>query len=142
MRAVARRRRRPPGRLRVERRAVASLRLHPLGELRGPGERDVAPERVTPVVVYDQQQLRKLSSITGLSYQELEQKSLNEVELARILADIEGFARTWDALTFRSVARKVNEIHPEVDLFELLRRRNPALCNEVRRELSRRSEDD
>lgn len=74
-----------------------------------------------PVDFYNDDQLRRLAGITGLPYEELIKKSVNEDELARILEDIVGFSREWDARTFAAIARKITEIKPDIDLFEELR---------------------
>ncbi len=74
-----------------------------------------------PVEFYNEAQLQKLSEITGLGYSELTAKKVNEVELQRIRNDIVGFATAWDARTFAAIARKITELMPDVDLFELLK---------------------
>ncbi len=49
-----------------------------------------------PIDVYDQQKLRRLSRMTGLSDAELSIKDVNRSELNRVLKDVEVFARSWD----------------------------------------------
>lgn len=80
-----------------------------------------------PVDVYDEKQLRRLSAVTGLSIAQLTAKTVNPVELARVLKDITSFTREWDARTFNATARKVKEIRPEIDLFSVLREADPRL---------------
>lgn len=77
-----------------------------------------------PVDFYNRDQLIELSQITGLSFAELTTKSVNQIELRRIIDDIVGFAMEWDARTFAAIARKINELMPTTDLFEILRSTN------------------
>lgn len=78
-----------------------------------------------PIDFYSEGQLEQLSEITGLSLDELSARRVNELELKRILDDIIHFAIEWDPRTFNATARKVAEIHPEINLFEILKTQNP-----------------
>lgn len=93
-----------------------------------------------PVEFYSEEQLITLSKICGLPLEALKKKEVNEKELARILKDIEQFAREAEPRTFSSIARKVKEIKPLVDLFASLRYRNAALAAEVEALLTERPE--
>ena len=73
-----------------------------------------------PVDFYSTSQRRELARIIGLSFAELSTRSVCKPELKRILDDIVGFATSWDARVFNAIARKIREIHPEIDLFEHL----------------------
>lgn len=79
-----------------------------------------------PVDFYSETQLCELSRITGLPYEELTAKEVNFVELNRIQQDIGTFAKEWEPRTFAATARKVAELHPDIDLYEDLRRADPA----------------
>ncbi len=92
-----------------------------------------------PVDVYSREQLRELAQIIGLPFAELARKEVCAAELARIRADIAGFARAWDPSTFNATARKVREL-ADVDLFEELRAADPAAFNELTEALLMRPE--
>jgi len=47
----------------------------------------------------------------------LSEKRLNDAELNRIRNDLPRFAREWDARLFASVARRVSELRPDIDLY-------------------------
>lgn len=79
-----------------------------------------------PVDFYSGPQLSELAAITGLSLDALREKTLNEVELRRILADPAMFAREWGTRHFAATARRISELRPDIDLFDLLLRANPA----------------
>jgi hypothetical protein len=85
-----------------------------------------------PVDVYSEQKLRELSKIVGLSLAELKSRKLCEIELQRIVSDIVHFTEKWDPRTFNSTARKVKEIKPDVDLFEILRAASAATHKKLR----------
>jgi hypothetical protein len=91
-----------------------------------------------PVEFYTHNQLIELSRITGLSYAALSTKSVNEVELQRIIENIVEFAMEWDARTFAAIARKVNELMPETDLFNILRMTNASVFEALVTELEDR----
>lgn len=74
-----------------------------------------------PIDFYSEDQLQRLSRIIRLPLAELKRKTLNEVELRRILADLPKFARDWEPRTFFATARKIRELRPEIDLFSTLR---------------------
>lgn len=74
-----------------------------------------------PVDFYSPAQLLELSEITGLPYGELCKKEVNKIELQRIIDDIVNFATTVDPRTFVSIYRRVLELHPDINLFEILR---------------------
>lgn len=91
-----------------------------------------------PVDVYNDEQLRELSRITKLPYAKLKRKDINEPVLREILADITRFADTWTPRMFNSTARRVKEMRPEIDLFEVLRRQSPAAYDRVIEGLKKR----
>lgn len=91
-----------------------------------------------PTDVYSDTQLRRLAGITGLAYDTLIKKEVNQLELGRICSDIASFAAEWHARTFNATARKVRELHPQIDLFKLLEIANPEVHARVRAELARR----
>ena len=95
-----------------------------------------------PVDVYSGEELKRLACIKHLSIKELNKKELNQTELARILGDIESFARQWDPRMFNATARKIRELRADVDLFAVLREKNAALHGEVADFLSQRPEED
>lgn len=95
-----------------------------------------------PVNFYNsEEKLRKLSEITKLPYEDLIVKDVNEVELKRIMADIVGFAKELDPRTFRSIANKVKEMRPEIDLFEFLKKSNIIVYMELTTMLEERPAD-
>lgn len=73
-----------------------------------------------PCDFYSNDQLTELSKFIGLPVSDLNQKSICQEELDRIVADIVTFSETWDPRTFNAIARKVSEIQPETDLFKIL----------------------
>jgi hypothetical protein len=91
-----------------------------------------------PIDFYSREQLVRLSSISGLSLELLVKRELNEKELARIVANIEHFARQWEPRTFFAVNRKIVEIEPERDLFIELRKINPSLERQLKEQLNQR----
>ncbi|HZH92188.1 MAG TPA: hypothetical protein VEX70_16445 [Pyrinomonadaceae bacterium] len=95
-----------------------------------------------PVDFYSDEQLHRLSKITGLPYKELIKKEVNQKHLQDIINDISNFARTWEARTFNSTARKVRELRPDINLFEILQRDDTAAYEKVISELSTRADDD
>jgi hypothetical protein len=62
----------------------------------------------------------------GLPLADLRARRLNESELTRIIVDVSGFAREWGARHFAATARRVRELQPGVDLYELLLAASPA----------------
>jgi len=93
-----------------------------------------------PCDVYNDEQLHRLADITGLSYRALKNKDINGKSLQIIIDDISAFANTWTARTFNSTARKVNELRPGINLFEILRQVDEDTYNRVITELSERPE--
>ncbi|MFT7898955.1 hypothetical protein VBY74_03110 [Tenacibaculum ascidiaceicola] len=91
-----------------------------------------------PVEFYSKEQLLELSEITGLSYEELVKKDVNQEQLDRIVNDIEDFALQWDSRTFAAIARKIIELRPEVDLFKILEEKNIDLYDELKKDLDNR----
>ncbi|MCH4548063.1 hypothetical protein MK632_20200 [Rhizobium changzhiense] len=88
-----------------------------------------------PVDFYSAHQLKELSAITGLSLAELEKRSVCAEQLQRIREDIASFALRADPRAFNSIARKVIEIEPSVDLWaELLA--SDAIVHQLVRELA------
>lgn len=74
-----------------------------------------------PVEFYTPEQLAELSQISGLPLNDLIAKTLNEIELKRILEELKTFARDWEPRTFLATSRKIKELRPEIDLLERLR---------------------
>jgi hypothetical protein len=93
-----------------------------------------------PVDVYSGDELKRLSGITGLSVEDLSKKEINQVELDRILGDIEAFAKQWDPRMFNATARKIRELKQDVDLFEILTKKNADLHSQILDFLSQRPE--
>ena len=91
-----------------------------------------------PVDFYSTEQLKKLSSICGLSLKKLAKKEVNPRELKRVTADIVTFAKSWDPRTFFAVARKVREIMPDCDLFNILRAKDADVASELAERLKER----
>lgn len=91
-----------------------------------------------PIDFYSEDQLKKLSEIIGLSYEDLTIKDVNQKELDRILSDICTFAKSWDARTFSAIARKIVELRPEVDLFEALKAKDEKIYEQLIIELEDR----
>ncbi|MET9830548.1 hypothetical protein ABZ078_14775 [Streptomyces sp. NPDC006385] len=84
-----------------------------------------------PVDYYSDSQLRDLSHICGLPYENLIEKRVNLEQLDKIIGDIAKYAATWEPRTFFSIARKVEEIHPDVKLGELLWQESPELYDDL-----------
>jgi len=78
-----------------------------------------------PVEFYSPEKLRLLALKVGLPLEELRVKSVNQAELARIRSDIIGFATSWIPRLFNSVAIRVRDFHPEIDLFQELQEASP-----------------
>jgi hypothetical protein len=93
-----------------------------------------------PVDVYTDGQLRDLARITGLPYEALTQRSVNEVELKRIIDDIARFASTWDPRTFNATRRKIRELKRDIDLLEILKETNPEMHKHLTARLEERPE--
>lgn len=91
-----------------------------------------------PVDFYSDNELVRLSGITGLGLDQLRSKSLNQFELDRILADLPGFARSWEPRTFAATGRKIRELRPDIDLLALLDMADPSLGASVRAALAER----
>jgi hypothetical protein len=91
-----------------------------------------------PVDFYTTSELEKLSDVCGLSLGELQEKSLNQPQLKRILGDLSTFATQWDVRHFAATAHKIKEIEPRIDLFELLDERDPALYASIKTRLDER----
>jgi hypothetical protein len=84
-----------------------------------------------PVDFYTEIQLTRLAEITGLSLDELKTRGVCEPELERIRSDIAGFADQADPRAFNAIARKVLEVHPEVDLWAELQSANTGIYDKV-----------
>lgn len=94
-----------------------------------------------PIDFYQsEEKLRKLSQITGLAYDKLVQKDVCEEQLQRILANIVYFANNLDARTFRSIANKVIEVRPSVDLYKILKTTNANAYNDLMTRLNERKD--
>jgi hypothetical protein len=91
-----------------------------------------------PVDAYTSMQLKELSKVTGLSLEQLTKKDVNEVELQRMINDIEVYARSWDPKAFAATARKIKEYRPKVDLFALLEAKDKKAYKQLMRALSER----
>lgn len=92
-----------------------------------------------PVDFYkSEEKLKQLAAITGLPYSSLIKKDINETELTRILDNIEEFAIKLDPRTFRSIANKVIEMRPAIDLFKILKVRNKKLYRSLIKNLAER----
>lgn len=93
-----------------------------------------------PVDVYNKEQLRELSTITGLPHDELRQKRINLEELNRILQDITRFAGTWDPRTFNATRRKILELEPNIDILNVLKNASPTMYKHLVDKLVERPE--
>jgi hypothetical protein len=91
-----------------------------------------------PVDFYAEGQLKRLATICGLSVHDLRQKSLNQSQLKRILRDLPIFASQWDPRHFAATAYKIQEIEPDIDLFQLLNEQDPELYAMIRADLDDR----
>jgi len=91
-----------------------------------------------PVDFYSPSQLVQLAMITGLSLEELSVRSVCRPELERILMDIVGFAVSWDARVFNAIARKIRELHPDIDLFERVATADLRVYKQLVKELANR----
>lgn len=91
-----------------------------------------------PIEFYTETQLRDLSKICGLDYAELSKKELNNFELQRILSDLPKFSREWEPRSFAAISRKILEIRPDIDLFKLLKKKDEALYENLRKSLIER----
>lgn len=91
-----------------------------------------------PADFYSPDQLQRLSEITGLSLAELTIRDINEKELERILVDLQRFASEWEARTFAATERKIREIRPEINLYEILKGQNIDVYNQLMKELEDR----
>jgi len=95
-----------------------------------------------PVDVYSGEELKRLSAITGLSFEDLSKKEINQAELDRILGDMSAFAKQWDPRMFNATARKIRELRPDVDLFAILKGKDAATFAEITEFLSQRPEEE
>ncbi|PVB05048.1 HNH endonuclease [Mycobacteroides abscessus] len=91
-----------------------------------------------PIDFYTSEQLVELSRITGLALPTLTKKEINMRELARIRKDITAFAQEWQARTFAATARKIVEYHPDIDLFDDLKKADPDVHDALMEELATR----
>jgi hypothetical protein len=79
-----------------------------------------------PVDFYTPDELKRLSRIIGLSLPGLTTRSINRTELARIRANLVSFVDSWDPRLFKSVADRVTEFHPDIELFAELKKASRA----------------
>lgn len=93
-----------------------------------------------PAEFYSKEELAKLSNITGLPYDDLIKIDVCEEQLNRIIQDISNFADNLDARTFRSIANKVLEVRPNVNLYEILKGENIKSYNDLQKRLKERKE--
>jgi hypothetical protein len=77
-----------------------------------------------PVDFYSSEKLTELSEICGLSIEALRMRSVNEAQLHAIRQDLARFAREWDPRLFAATARRVEEVEPDVWLFEELQQQD------------------
>ncbi|MCZ9330395.1 hypothetical protein, partial [Nocardia farcinica] len=91
-----------------------------------------------PVDFYNESQLRELSQLTGLPYDELTKKDINRKELDRIRNQITVFAEEWQPRTFAATARKILEFLPDVNLFNDLREADELAYKRMIKELQDR----
>ena len=91
-----------------------------------------------PVDFYSSAKLVELAALVGLPLSDLMVRDVCQVELDRIVTDIARFAMTWDPRTFNAVARKIKEVRPNVDLFEVLLAADPGTYNTLKVGLARR----
>lgn len=91
-----------------------------------------------PVDFYTPEELKSLAEIVGLPLAELQKRGVNQKELRRIRKDLVGFASTWSPRLFQSVASRVAELQPEIDLFEELGRVSPDLLRKIEEDLASR----
>jgi hypothetical protein len=91
-----------------------------------------------PVDFYNDEQLRRLSGICGLPYEELVKRNLNEDQLRLILDELPRFAAEWDARTFAATARKIIEIRKDIDLFRILQAMDPVAYEDLMTRLAER----
>lgn len=90
-----------------------------------------------PADFYNAEELRRLAVATGLSVQQLRARKVNLREVKRIRANIAKFASAWDARTLNAIARKISEIHPEIQLWEDLRKAAPEQHKRLLRSLAK-----
>ena len=95
-----------------------------------------------PIDFYTDAQLRELSAVCGLPYDQLCKKRLNPSELKRLRAALPDFAREWDPRTFAATARKIAELRPDIDLLKELETRNAALAADLRAQIAQRPDFD
>ena len=93
-----------------------------------------------PVDFYTNQQLKDLSEVCGLSYNELCKRELNQDKLQEILSDISFFAQQWTPRTFAATARKISEINSEIDLYEKLKSCDVDVFKKLKKALEQRPE--
>ncbi len=91
-----------------------------------------------PIEFYTEDQLKSLSEITGLSYEELTIKDVNQKELDRIISNISTFAKEWDPRTFAAIARKIKELRKNTDLFIILNEADEETYTELVQQLEDR----
>ncbi len=93
-----------------------------------------------PVDFYSNEELRELARLVGLALKDLRAKTVNQPELDRIRSDIAGFARSWEPRLFASIATRVRELSPAIDLFGELEQASPTVFQEITAALACRAE--
>ena len=94
-----------------------------------------------PIDFYQsEEKLKSLSAITKLPYADLIKKDVCEAQLKRIIDDIVYFADNLDARTFRSITKKVKEVRPQIDLYNILKSTNEKSYNELIERLQERKD--
>jgi hypothetical protein len=91
-----------------------------------------------PVEFYSESQLKELSGITGLSVELLSKKEVNQEQLDIIINDVKTFALEWDSRTFSAISRKIIELQPDVNLFDILKESDENLYTELIKDLEDR----
>lgn len=80
-----------------------------------------------PVEFYNTAELLRLAQITKLPINDLQTKSINLIELDRILKDLPSFAQAWEARVLFAISRKIKELMPDIDIIKLLAIERPDL---------------
>ena len=84
-----------------------------------------------PIEFYTEDELKQLASIIGLPVRIISERSLNVQELNRIRKDIGKFATEWSPRLFHSVASRVQELLPDINLFDELKQADSRLYSKI-----------
>lgn len=93
-----------------------------------------------PIEFYSPSELQELSLLCGLPLRDLSAREVNPEQLDRILNDLCKYAISWDASTFQSVARRVNELHSEIDIYHILSQEDSAVFDVLQSKMQARPE--